>query len=153
MIIDPVMDFNFASGRTGSDHNDKVATFCEENKLNVEYICESHVHADHMTGGAGLRERFPGAKTGIGEHVTTVQGTFKKVFNLKEEFHEDGSQFDILFKDGQTFQLGNLEGRIMHTPGKSNGVGGICLYDVTWIVKVRQHLLHLQLSNRIDPHN
>lgn len=59
MIIDPVMDFNFASGRTGSDHNDKVATFCEENKLDVEYICESHVHADHMTGGAGLRERFP----------------------------------------------------------------------------------------------
>jgi len=118
MIIDPVMDFDFASARTGSTHNDEVAAFCEKNKLDVLYICESHVHADHMTGGAGLRERFPDAKTGIGEHVTTVQGTFKKVFNLKEEFDEDGyTQFDILFKDGQTFELGNLEGRIMHTPG------------------------------------
>lgn len=117
MIIDPVMDFNYSSGRTGNTHNDKVASFCEENSLDVVYICESHVHADHLTGGADLRKRFPGAKTGIGEHVTTVQTTFKGVFNLADEFTTDGSQFDHLFKDGETFKLGNIDGRILHTPG------------------------------------
>lgn len=117
MIIDPVMDFNFSSGRTGTEHNDKVALFCMENKLDVEYICESHVHADHLTGGAGLRSRFPGAKTGIGENVTKVQATFKGVFNLADEFTTDGSQFDILFADGQTFKVGNIDARVIHTPG------------------------------------
>mmetsp|Transcript_49738 Transcript_49738/g.92042 ORF Transcript_49738/g.92042 Transcript_49738/m.92042 type:complete len:296 (-) Transcript_49738:377-1264(-) len=117
MIIDSVLDFDMASGCTTNEHNEKVATFCEEKNLLVEYIVETHVHADHMTGAAFLKAKFAGAKTGIGKNVNKVQELFKGIFNLDDEFHTDGRQFDLLFADGQTFNLGSLSGRIISTPG------------------------------------
>lgn len=117
MIIDPVMDFDMASGRTSNEHNDAVVAYCEESKLDVEYIVESHVHADHITGAGYLKSKFPGAHTGIGEHVVEVQKLFKGVFNLEDEFKTDGSQFDKLFADGEALDLGELKGTVIYTPG------------------------------------
>ena len=120
MIIDPVMDFDMASGRTSNTHNETVAAFCAEKKLDVQFIIETHVHADHLTGAKWLAQQFPSAKTAIGEHVQQVQALFQGVFNLKGEhdnFQADGSQFDLLLKDGQEFTLGNMTVKILHTPG------------------------------------
>lgn len=117
MIIDPVLDFDMASGRTSDEHNKAVVDYCTTNNLNVEWIAETHVHADHLTGAQFLKDSFPGAKTAIGENVAKVQGLFKGVFNLDDEFKTDGSQFDVLFADGQTFKVGNLDGRVLYTPG------------------------------------
>lgn len=117
MIIDSVLDFDPASGRTSNTHNDAVVAYCETNQLLVDWIVETHVHADHLTGASYLKTKFPNAKTGIGENVTQVQELFKGVFNLEDEFHTDGSQFDVLFQDGQTFPLGEIPGKVLYTPG------------------------------------
>lgn len=117
MVIDSVMDFDMASGCTSNEHNEKVVALCQEKNLEVDYIVETHVHADHMTGASYLKDKFPNAKTGIGENVTKVQELFKGIFNLADEFHTDGSQFDMLFADRQTFGLGSLSGRVLYTPG------------------------------------
>ena len=120
MIIDPVLDFDSGSARTAQIHNDKVVEFIESKNLQVDYIVETHVHADHLTGANGLAKKFPSAKTAIGEHVVDVQALFQKVFNLdkeKDNFHPDGSQFDMLLKDNEVFMLGNTEVKVFHTPG------------------------------------
>jgi glyoxylase-like metal-dependent hydrolase (beta-lactamase superfamily II) len=122
MILDPVMDFDMGAARTANTHNEIVADFCESNGLNVDYIIETHVHADHLTGAAGLSQRFPAAKTSIGENVKDVQALFQKVFNLSskspDNFSADGSQFDLLLKDQQELPLGpNMTMKVMHTPG------------------------------------
>ena len=92
--------------------------YCTEKKLNVEYILESHVHADHLTGAKYLQSQFPTAKTGIGANVTKVQEVFSEIFNYtSQDLKTDGSQFDVLFKDGDTFPLGELEVRVLNTPG------------------------------------
>jgi glyoxylase-like metal-dependent hydrolase (beta-lactamase superfamily II) len=117
MIIDPVLDFEMASGRTSNAHNDAVVEYCTSNNLSIDWIAETRVHADHLTGAHYLKTKFPQAKTAIGENVVKVQGLFKVVFNLDEEFKTDGSQFHVLFADGQTFKVGNMEGRVMYTPG------------------------------------
>lgn len=116
MILDSVLDYNAASGRTSNEHSEKVLAHCKDKGLTVEWVVETHVHADHLTGAAYLAEQT-GANTGIGEHVVEVQKTFKALFNLGDEFKPDGSQFGHLFKDGETFKLGNLEARVFHTPG------------------------------------
>eukprot|EP00339_Tiarina_fusa_P001787 CAMPEP_0117009584 /NCGR_PEP_ID=MMETSP0472-20121206/8661_1 /TAXON_ID=693140 ORGANISM="Tiarina fusus, Strain LIS" /NCGR_SAMPLE_ID=MMETSP0472 /ASSEMBLY_ACC=CAM_ASM_000603 /LENGTH=308 /DNA_ID=CAMNT_0004711893 /DNA_START=44 /DNA_END=970 /DNA_ORIENTATION=- len=121
MIIDPVLDYDPASANTSHTHNDKVVDYCASRNLQVDYIIETHVHADHLTGADYLKSKFPKAKTAIGEHVTEVQRLFQQVFHLdatKDNFHADGSQFDILLRDGQTFQLGEATPvRVLHTPG------------------------------------
>lgn len=117
MIIDPVLDFEMASGQTTNTHNDAVVAYCTEKKLEVDWIVETHVHADHLTGAHFLKTKFPNAKTAIGENVVKVQSLFKGVFNLGDDFKPDGSQFDVLFKDNQTFQVGNLSGRVLYSPG------------------------------------
>jgi glyoxylase-like metal-dependent hydrolase (beta-lactamase superfamily II) len=117
MIIDSVMDYNPASARTSEEHNAKVIALVEEKGLEPQWIVETHVHAEHLTGAKGLKARFPAATTGIGEHVVTVQKTFKALFNLGDDFSADGSQFEHLFKDGETFKLGDIDCRIIHTPG------------------------------------
>ena len=120
MIIDPVLDFDAGAARTAQDHNKKVETFCTSNDLIVDYIVETHVHADHMTGAHYLAQKFPQAQTAIGENVKMVQAVFQGIFNLntdKDKFVPDGSQFDVLLKDGQEFKLGNMTGRILNTPG------------------------------------
>ncbi len=115
-IVDPVLDYDPKSGRTSTGSADKLIEFLRVEKLQVEWILETHAHADHLTAAPYLREKV-GGKTAIGEHIRTVQETFAGVFNLEAGFRADGSQFDHLFKDGETFAVGALEGRVMHTPG------------------------------------
>ncbi|MDJ0749143.1 MAG: MBL fold metallo-hydrolase [Woeseiaceae bacterium] len=115
VIIDPVLDFDPASGRTSTSSSDEVVTYVKANDLAVDWIFETHVHADHLTGAPYLREQL-GGRTAIGDNVTAVQETFKGVFNLKD-LATDGSQFDQLVADGDTFAVGDIEGRVIATPG------------------------------------
>ena len=115
-IIDSVLDFDYASGRTDFQSADKIIAFVKENDLTVDWILETHVHADHLSAAPYLQEQL-GGKIGIGENIKIVQDTFGKVFNEGTEFQRDGSQFDQLFVEGDTFNIGNLEGSVLHTPG------------------------------------
>lgn len=115
-IIDSVLDFDYASGRTDTRSADAVAAFVEDKKWVLEWVLETHVHADHLSAAPYLQARL-GGKIGIGERITVVQNTFGKVFNEGTEFQRDGSQFDQLFKDGDSFRIGQLIGQVLHTPG------------------------------------
>lgn len=118
LIIDPVLDFDPASGKTSQKSVEKLMSFVNQNKLNVHYILETHAHADHISGAHDLKLRYlKDAKVGIGEHIKEVQATFKNVFNLEPDFKIDGSQFDALFKDGDQVTAGSLVFKVMHTPG------------------------------------
>ena len=115
-IIDPVLDFDPKSGRTSTLSADEVLAFIRAHNLNIEWIVETHAHADHLSAAPYLKEKI-GGKIAIGTHITTVQSTFGDVFNLESSFKKDGRQFDHLFLPGETFKIGNLSGRVMHTPG------------------------------------
>ncbi len=115
-IIDSVLDFDQASGRTDTQSADEIVDFIRKNDLRVEWILESHVHADHLSAAPYLQEKL-GGKIGIGAEITTVQDTFGKVFNEGTEFQRDGSQFDALFKEGDSFHIGQMRGDVLHTPG------------------------------------
>jgi glyoxylase-like metal-dependent hydrolase (beta-lactamase superfamily II) len=115
-IIDSVLDFDHAAGRTDTASADKIIAFVKERGLRCEWVLESHVHADHLSAAPYLQEHL-GGKIGIGDGIVTVQDTFGKVFNEGTEFQRDGSQFDALFSDGDTFHIGQLRANVMHTPG------------------------------------
>ena len=115
-IIDSVLDFDFASGRTDTQSADKLINFVTENKLDVQWLLESHVHADHLSAAPYIQMKV-GGKIGIGSRITDVQQTFGKIFNEGTEFQRDGSQFDKLFVEGDTFHIGQLRGDVLHTPG------------------------------------
>ena len=115
-IIDSVLDFDPASGRTSTASADKIIAFVKEQDLDVQWILETHVHADHLSAAPYLQEKL-GGKIGIGANITVVQDTFGKVFNEGTEFQRDGSQFDALFEEGQSFHIGQLRGDVLHTPG------------------------------------
>ena len=115
-IIDSVLDFDFASGRTDTQSADKIINFVTENKLDVQWLLESHVHADHLSAAPYIQMKV-GGKIGIGSRITDVQQTFGKIFNEGTEFQRDGSQFDKLFVEGDTFHIGQLRGDVLHTPG------------------------------------
>ncbi|MHA1127492.1 MAG: MBL fold metallo-hydrolase [Alphaproteobacteria bacterium] len=115
-IIDSVLDFNFANGHTNTKSADEVIAYVKANDLKVEWILESHVHADHLSAAPYIQEQV-GGKIGIGSNITIVQDVFGKVFNEGSEFQRDGSQFDKLFVDGDTIEIGGLSVDIMHTPG------------------------------------
>ena len=115
-IIDSVLDFDFASGRTDTKSADKLINFVKENKLDVQWLLESHVPADHLSAAPYIQMEV-GGKIGIGSHITDVQETFGKIFNEGTEFQRDGSQFDKLFVEGDTFHIGQLRGDVLHTPG------------------------------------
>jgi len=114
-VIDPVLDFDLASGRTSTTSADRVIAFATDNDLGIDWILETHVHADHLSGAPYIREKL-GGKAAIGRDVTAVQETFKGVFNLKD-LATDGSQFEHLFTDAETFSIGELDGHIIATPG------------------------------------
>ncbi|MCO4812608.1 MAG: MBL fold metallo-hydrolase [Gammaproteobacteria bacterium] len=114
-VVDPVLDFDPASGRTSTTSADNLIAFIQDSKLRVDWILETHVHADHLSGASYIRETL-GGKTAIGMAVTAVQETFKGVFNLKD-LATDGSQFEHLFADAETFSVGDIEARIIATPG------------------------------------
>ncbi|MDU9002512.1 MBL fold metallo-hydrolase [Sedimentitalea todarodis] len=115
-IVDSVLDFDQASGRTDTKSADAIVDHVNKHKLRVDWILETHVHADHLSAAPYLQERI-GGKIGIGDHITVVQDTFGKVFNEGTEFQRDGSQFDALFKESDSFHIGQLRGDVMHTPG------------------------------------
>jgi len=115
-IIDSVLDFDYASGRTDTRSAESILKYIDDNNLTVDWILETHVHADHLSAAPYLQEKT-GARLGIGEHIKTVQDTFGKAFNAGTEFARDGSQFDHLFADGDNFTIGNLRAHVLHTPG------------------------------------
>ena len=115
-IVDSVKDYDPKSGRTGTDCADAVIAFVRENGLEVAWILETHVHADHLTAAPYLKEKL-GGKIAIGARIDRVQQVFKKVFNAEDGFATDGRQFDRLLEDGEAFAIGTLEARVMHTPG------------------------------------
>ncbi len=115
-IIDSVLDFDYASGRTDTHSADEVISYVKKQGLDIKWVLETHVHADHLSAAPYIQERV-GGKIGIGEKITVVQETFGKVFNEGTEFQRDGSQFDRLFNEGDTFEVGALKGRVLHTPG------------------------------------
>ncbi|WBY03657.1 MBL fold metallo-hydrolase [Ramlibacter tataouinensis] len=115
-IIDPVLDYDPRSGRTGTASADRLIEFVQAHNLRVEWILETHAHADHLTAAPYLKAEL-GGKTAIGEHITAVQGVFKAIYHLGPEFRQDGSQFDRLLADGDEIRVGRLVGEVLHVPG------------------------------------
>ncbi|MFZ9624670.1 MAG: MBL fold metallo-hydrolase [Burkholderiaceae bacterium] len=115
-VIDSVLDYDAKSGRTRTASAQKVVDFVREQRLNVGWILETHAHADHLSAAPWLREQL-GGKIAIGGNIRTVQGVFKRIFNLEESFDTNGGQFDHLFADGERFAIGALEGEVMSVPG------------------------------------
>ncbi len=115
-VIDPVLDFDAASGRTSYSSADRVIAYITGQGLRLEWILETHAHADHLSAGSYIKSML-GGTLAIGAHIVDVQKIFTKVFNLKDSVAPDGSQFDILFKHGDTFDIGGLAARVLHTPG------------------------------------
>ena len=115
-IVDPVLDYDPKSGRTRTASADQVIDFVTAQGLRVEWILETHAHADHLSAAPYLKSKL-GGKIAIGHKITAVQQVFKQVFNLEPGFRVDGSQFDVLLEDDQVFHLGRLEARAMAVPG------------------------------------
>ncbi|MEJ7930815.1 MBL fold metallo-hydrolase [Ramlibacter sp. AN1015] len=115
-VIDPVLDYDFKSGHTGTKAADQVLGYLKDKGLQVQWILETHAHADHLSGARYLQQRV-GGRIAIGENIREVQATFKKLYNLERDFLPDGSQFDHLFKDGETFRIGEVEAKAMLVPG------------------------------------
>jgi len=115
-IIDSVLDFDMPSGRTSTGSASALVRYIRDEGLRVEWLLETHAHADHLSAAPWLQQQV-GGKLAIGEHITTVQDTFGKVFNAGAEFKRDGSQFDHLFADGAEFTVGNLQATALHVPG------------------------------------
>jgi glyoxylase-like metal-dependent hydrolase (beta-lactamase superfamily II) len=114
-VIDPVLDFDPKSGRTSTKSADAILADAQQRRLEIEWILETHAHADHLSAGAYLKEKT-GAKIAIGKHITKVQAVFRGIFNAKD-INTDGTPFDRLLKDGETFQIGGLTVEVLHTPG------------------------------------
>lgn len=115
-IIDSVLGYDAISGRTETVAADRVIDFIREHGFAVDWLLETHAHADHLTASQYLKEKL-GGRIGIGDHVTEVQEIFKKFFNLEDSFPVDGSQFDCLLNDGKRINIGSMEVEVMHTPG------------------------------------
>jgi glyoxylase-like metal-dependent hydrolase (beta-lactamase superfamily II) len=115
-VIDPVLDYDFKSGHTGTTSADRVLAYLAQHTLQLDWILETHAHADHLSGARHLQQQA-GGRIGIGEHIRAVQATFKTLYNLDRSFLPDGSQFDHLFKDGETFQIGNTQATAVLVPG------------------------------------
>jgi glyoxylase-like metal-dependent hydrolase (beta-lactamase superfamily II) len=115
-IVDSVLDFDYASGRTDTKSADAIIAFVKQHDLDVQWLLETHVHADHLSAAPYLQEAL-GGKVGIGDRIQIVQDTFGKVFNEGTEFQRDGSQFDKLFVEGDSFHIGQMRADVLHTPG------------------------------------
>ncbi len=115
-VVDPVLDYDFKSGRTSTASADQVVAWVREQGLQIDWILETHAHADHLSAAQHIQQQL-GGRIAIGEHIRAVQATFKKLFNLERGFLPDGSQFDHLFRDGEVFRIGELEAKALHVPG------------------------------------
>jgi glyoxylase-like metal-dependent hydrolase (beta-lactamase superfamily II) len=114
-VIDPVLDYDSASGRTSTRSADGMIAYLRASNLGVDWIIETHVHADHLSGAPYLKEQV-GGQTGIGSNVTAVQSAFRDIFNIKD-LAADGSQFDHLFVSGESFRVGDIDAEVIATPG------------------------------------
>ena len=115
-IVDPVLDYDPAAGRTATTQADKIIAFVGEHQLQVQWLLETHAHADHLSAAPYLRREL-GGRIAIGQSISKVQGVFKNLFNLEPEFAVDGSQFDHLFAPDESFMIGNLKATALHVPG------------------------------------
>lgn len=115
-VLDSVMDFDHAAGRITYVSADEIIAYIEAHGLKLEWLIETHVHADHLSAAPYIQARL-GGKIGVGAQITVVQEVFGKVFNEGTEFQRDGSQFDALFEDGDSYNIGNLQVTTIHTPG------------------------------------
>ena len=115
-IVDSVLDFDAASGRTSTKNADEIIAFVKSQGLTAQWILETHVHADHLSAAPYLKKHL-GGKIGIGSNITKIQKTFGEIFNAEPGFKRDGSQFDALFDDNASFKLGSIDARVLHTPG------------------------------------
>ncbi len=131
-IIDSVLDFDAASGRTAEDSADQLIDFIRGQALHVDWVLETHVHADHLSAAPLLRHRL-GGRLAIGAQITTVQDVFGKVFNAGIDFARDGSQFDRLFGDGETFKVGNLQALALHVPGHTPACMAYVIGDAVFV--------------------
>lgn len=116
VVIDAVKEFDYSSGRTDTSLLDRIVNTIKEEKYELDWILETHIHADHLSAAPDLKAQL-GGRVGIGEKIVDVQSIFKDIFNAEDGFKPDGRQFDHLFKDGETFSIGELQGQIIHTPG------------------------------------
>ena len=131
-IIDSVLAFDYSNGRTDTRAADELVAHIREAGLQVQWILETHAHADHLSAAPYLQEQL-GGKIGIGEHIIKVQQIFGKVFNAGTEFARDGSQFDALFADGDTFSIGNLGVKVLHTPGHTPACLSYLIGDAVFV--------------------
>ena len=115
-VIDPVLDFDIKSGRTRTESADRMLEYLRAQALTVQWILETHVHADHLSSAHYIQQQV-GGRIAIGDNIRQVQAVFKKLYNLERSFLPDGSQFDHLFKDGETFRIGDVEATALWVPG------------------------------------
>lgn len=131
-VIDSVLDFDYASGRTDTRSADAVIDYIRQEGLKLEWVLETHVHADHLSAAPYIQERL-GGQIGIGERITVVQDTFGKIFNEGTRFQRDGSQFDRLFGEGDVFMIGQMRGEVLHTPGHTPACLTYVLGDAAFV--------------------
>jgi glyoxylase-like metal-dependent hydrolase (beta-lactamase superfamily II) len=127
-VIDSVLDYDMASARTATTHADTLVAHIRGNGLKLDWILETHVHADHLSAAPYLRDTL-GGRVGIGDRITTVQHTFAEIYNAERGFARDGSQFDHLFTDGERFAIGGLEAEYLFTPGHTPACGSYKVED------------------------
>ncbi len=125
-VIDPVLDFDLNTGRTSTESAERIITLAKAEGLNVQWILETHVHADHLTAAPYIKQKL-GGQIGIGSRITEVQETWNSFFNYKDGLRTEASVFDHLFEDGEVFSIGALEAHVMFTPGHTN-------VDVTYLI-------------------
>lgn len=131
-IIDSVLDFDSPSGRTSTKSADQIVEYVKNANLDIEWILETHAHADHISAAPYLQDRL-GGTLAIGAEITHVQGVFAKVFNLDDRFKRDGSQFERLFGDGDTFKLGSVDAIALHVPGHTPADVAFVIGDAAFI--------------------
>ncbi len=132
-IVDPVLDYDPKSACTWTESAQRLIDCVQQRGLDVQWILETHAHADHLSAASMLRQRYPAARLAIGEHIAKVQNIFREVFNLEGAFATDGSQFDHLFADGERFSIGRLEGRVLSTPGHTPACMSYCIGDAVFV--------------------
>ena len=131
-IIDSVLDYDLYSGRTKTNSADQVMAYINEEKLSVEWILETHIHADHITASHYLKEKL-GGKIGIGSKIKDVLALWVPIFNTNKDTNLDASQFDHLFEDGEVFKLGNIDVTVLHTPGHTPACSSYLMEDAVFI--------------------
>lgn len=131
-VIDPVLDFDAQAGKLSSKRADEVIDYLDSHNLRLEWILETHAHADHITASHYLKQKR-GGNIGIGENIKLVQSVFKKAFNLGDDMLCDGSQFDFLFEDGEMISLGHLNIEVMHTPGHTPACVSYLIEDAIFV--------------------